>query len=131
MKTLVSVNINFHRVTILSFFVLFRVLLIISLVFQFLTADVLSDSEVHQIDIKHLQTQHDHNSDTHTAESNMNDGHDINDCHHCGHCSGSHISWVLANSINNYTKPQANNATPYHIDETKEFLDAILRPPIA
>ena len=89
-------------------------------------------SQSHQIDIEHLQTQHDHNNDSTAFNNNSDDDeHDVNDCHHCGHCSGSHFSWILISHINSITKPFNINNTPYKFDQSKEFLDAILRPPIS
>ncbi|WP_152614474.1 DUF2946 domain-containing protein [Pseudoalteromonas luteoviolacea] len=57
---------------------------------------VTSLSDVHLVDIKHLQSTHSHQFDlqvTNTIELDEH-GHAIQDCHHCGHCSGGHTSWL-------------------------------------
>ncbi|WP_145925034.1 hypothetical protein [Pseudoalteromonas luteoviolacea] len=57
---------------------------------------VASLSDVHLVDVKHLQSTHSHQHDlqvTNTVELDEH-GHAIQDCHHCGHCSGSHTSWL-------------------------------------
>jgi len=101
-------------------------------VLQSITAVASATSQSHQIDIEHLQTQHDHSDDlSNNAEEIGEDDHDIKDCHHCGHCSGSHLSWILISNSNSATKLYNNNLIPYQFDQTKEFLDAILRPPIS
>lgn len=109
-------------------------LLVVSIVLQSLTAAASATSENHQVDIEHLQTQHDHKDDSHLIDENTVDNHhDINDCHHCGHCSGSHLSWISINNFNNNsnTKLCCINKTPYQFEHTQTFLDAILRPPIS
>jgi hypothetical protein len=109
-----------------------KLLLIVSIVLQSITAVASATSQSHQIDIEHLQTQHDHSDDlSNNAEEIGEDDHDIKDCHHCGHCSGSHLSWILISNSNSATKLYNNNLIPYQFDQTKEFLDAILRPPIS
>lgn len=106
-------------------------LLIVSIVLQSLTA-ASATSENHQVDIEHLQTQHDHNDDSHLIDENTDENHhDIKDCHHCGHCNGSHLSWVLVNNLNSNTKLFSITKTPYQFEHTQTFLDAILRPPIS
>jgi hypothetical protein len=97
-------------------------LLVISIVLQSLTAVASSTSENHQIDIEHLQTQHDNVGD---------EQHNEKDCHHCGHCSGSHLSWILVSNSNTTGKLNIINKTPYQIDQTNTYLEAILRPPIS
>jgi len=110
-----------------------KLLLIVSIVLQSITAVASATSQSHQIDIEHIQTQHDHQSDFKIFDDNSDEkaGHDIKDCHHCGHCSGSHLSWILINNINNSTKLFTYTNIPYQFNQTKEFLDAILRPPIS
>lgn len=105
-------------------------LLVLSFVLQTINAVSSATSQNHQLDIEHLQTQHDHKSDLKSLDLDE-EGHDIKDCHHCGHCNGSHFSWVLISNVNNSTKLFTNNNIPYQFDQTKEFLDAILRPPIS
>ncbi len=122
----------FYRYLFLKFTVALKILLVVSIVLQSLTAVVSATSENHQIEIEHLQTQHDHNDDfSLLTESAGDEHHDIKDCHHCGHCSGSHLSWILINNLNNSTKLFNINNTPYQFDQTKAFLEAILRPPIS
>jgi hypothetical protein len=111
--------------------VAFKLLLVLSIVLQSLTA-VSATSQKHQIDFEHLQTQHDHQDDLKRSDVNLDEeGHDVHDCHHCGHCSGSHLSWILTTYIHITPKLFSFNKTPHQFDQTKEFLDAILRPPIS
>ena len=56
---------------------------------------VSATSVPHQLDIEHLQTEHNHAHDSRSDFSSKTDDHDINDCHHCGHCSGNHTAWIL------------------------------------
>jgi len=119
-------------VVTLNLAVALKLLLIVSIVLQSLTTGASATSQNHQLDIEHLQTQHDHKSDLKSLNGDLDEeGHDIKDCHHCGHCSGSHLSWILISNINSSTKLFTNNNIPYQFDQTKEFLDAILRPPIS
>ncbi len=112
--------------------VVLKMLLVISIVLQSLTAVASSTSENHQIDIEHLQTQHDHADDRNVSNDNVGDEqHNEKDCHHCGHCSGSHLSWILVSNSNVDGKLNIINKTPYQIDQTSTFLEAILRPPIS
>lgn len=107
-------------------------LLVISIVLQSLTAFASVTSENHQVDVEHIQVKHDHNSD-HSESGKLFDaeGHDVNDCHHCGHCSGSHFSWVLIKDISNFHHIPTVGSTPYYFIQTKDFSEAILRPPIS
>lgn len=112
--------------------VVLKMLLVVSIVLQSLTAVASSTSENHQIDIEHLQTQHDHADDRNVSNDNVADEqHNEKDCHHCGHCSGSHLSWILVSSTNATGKLNIINKTPYQIDQTNTYLEAILRPPIS
>ena len=112
--------------------VVLKMLLVVSIVLQSLTAVVSATSENHQIDIEHLQTQHDHDDDRNVLNDNTDDEqHDVKDCHHCGHCSGSHLSWILVSNSNVDGKLNIINKTPYQFDQTKAFLEAIHRPPIS
>lgn len=116
----------------LNFGVVLKLLLIVSIALQSISSIASATSQSHQIDFEHLQTQHDHSDDlSNNAEEIGEDDHDIKDCHHCGHCSGSHLSWILINNINNSTKLFTYTNIPYQFDQTKEFLNAILRPPIS
>jgi len=109
-----------------------RMLLVISIVLQSITGVVSATPGNHQIDIEHLQTQHNHQNDINLDDISKDDqGHDVKDCHHCGHCSGSHLSWISVHSLSSTLHFLNTNKTPYQFDQTKEFLDAILRPPIA
>lgn len=117
---------------ILKFNVALKILLVVSIVLQSLTAVVSATPENHQIDIEHLQTQHDHADDRNVLNDNTDDEqHDVKDCHHCGHCCGSHLSWILVSNSNVDGKLNIINKTPYQIDQTSTFLEAILRPPIS
>ena len=112
--------------------VVLKMLLVVTIVLQSLTAVASSTSENHQIDIGHLQTQHDHADDRNALNDNADDEqHNESDCHHCGHCSGSHLSWILVNNTNGIDKLNVINKTPYQIDQSNTFLEAILRPPIS
>ena len=107
-------------------------LLVVSIVLQSLTAVASATSENHQFDLEHLQTQHDHESDSKAFDDNTDDsGHDIKDCHHCGHCSGSHLSWISVKNLNSASNLFSLNKIPYQFDQSKAFLEAILRPPIS
>lgn len=118
--------------SILNFTVALRIILVLSIVLQSISSIASATSENHQIDVEHLQTQHDHKDDRDILNENADDEpHDIKDCHHCGHCSGSHLSWILISNSNSATKLYNNNLIPYQFGQTKEFLDAILRPPIS
>ncbi|NOU50080.1 hypothetical protein HG263_05945 [Pseudoalteromonas sp. JBTF-M23] len=56
-----------------------------------------ASTQIHQIDIEHLQTEHTHNlSATALNEQYDQSGHNVKDCHHCGHCSGSHLCWFVS-----------------------------------
>ncbi|BBN83463.1 hypothetical protein PA25_34480 [Pseudoalteromonas sp. A25] len=58
-----------------------------------------ASTQVHQIDIEHLQSEHVHSSKLSSLNDQYDqDGHNIKDCHHCGHCSGSHLSWFVSKS---------------------------------
>lgn len=86
---------------ILKFNVALKILLVVSIVLQSLTAVVSATPENHQIDIEHLQIQHDHADDRNVSNDNVGDEqHNEKDCHHCGHCSGSHLSWILVSNSN-------------------------------
>lgn len=112
--------------------VVLKMLLVVSIVLQSLTAAASSTSENHQIDIEHLQTQHDHADDRNVLNDNEDDDqHDVKDCHHCGHCSGGHLSWILVSNSSVDGKLYIINKTPYQIDQTSTFLEVILRPPIS
>lgn len=107
-------------------------LLVVSIVLQSLTAVASSTSENHQIDIEHLQTQHDHDDDRNVLNDNTDDEqHDVKDCHHCGHCSSSHLSLILVSNSNALSKLKIYIKTPYQFDQTSTFLEAIHRPPIS
>ncbi|WP_111978741.1 hypothetical protein [Algibacillus agarilyticus] len=111
--------------------VVLKMLLVISIVLQSLTAVASATSESHQIDIEHLQTQHDHANDRSNSNDSASEQHNEKDCHHCGHCSGSHLSTILVNDSNSFDKLIVVNKTPYQVEQTNSFLEAILRPPIA
>ena len=106
-------------------------LLVVSIVLQSLTAVASATYDSYQIDIEHLQTQHDHNNDLAGLNDQADGEHDIKDCHHCGHCSGSHLSWILTTHLSASAKIQSTNNLPYQFIHTKAFLDPILRPPIS
>ena len=54
--------------------------------------------EIHQLDVEHIQTNHDHETDR-TPQIGSDNEHDIEDCHHCGHCGGNHTSWILGKAF--------------------------------
>ncbi|CAH9050548.1 hypothetical protein PSECIP111951_00214 [Pseudoalteromonas holothuriae] len=56
---------------------------------------VAAATQVHQIDLEHLKTEHTHSLLTMAQFEQVQDDHNIKDCHHCGHCSGSHLSWYI------------------------------------
>ena len=116
----------------LNFTVVFKLLLVISIVLQSLSSVASTTSSNHQVDIEHLQTQHQHTSDLESTKGNVDEaGHNIDDCHHCGHCSTSHLSWIFFT----YTASKPNiyslERIPYQSTQTKEYLDTIQRPPIS
>lgn len=61
-----------------------------------------SAQDAHQLDIEHIQIEHNHLSDdsanplNHETNAGNSTGadHNVSDCHHCGHCHGSHTNWV-------------------------------------
>lgn len=113
----------------MNFTVVFKLLLVISIVLQSLPTVASTD---HQIDIEHLQTQHQHANDVKTANGDVDEaGHNIDDCHHCGHCSTSHLSWIFSTYITSTPNTYSVEKIPYQSTQTKEYLDSIQRPPIA
>ncbi|MBU2872145.1 hypothetical protein KO502_15815 [Colwellia sp. E2M01] len=112
--------------------VVFKGLLILAIVLQSLTVVASATNENHQLDIEHVQTQHDHHLDqTKSGKLIDAEGHDVDDCHHCGHCSGTHLTWILVKNIYTHQAPPALNTIPYDVIQSKEFSEAILRPPIS
>lgn len=111
----------------LVFNVVFRMLLVISIVLQSITA---VSSENHQIDANHLQTQHDHASDFDTSNQNASDDHEVNDCHHCGHCNGGHLTWITVKNTSKVAHQADFVSTPYPVGITERYLADIHRPPI-
>ncbi|GGI91410.1 hypothetical protein GCM10009332_30910 [Shewanella gelidii] len=106
-----------------------KILLIISIALQSFVA-VSASMETHQLDVEHLQTIHDHETE-HTPQLDNANEHDIEDCHHCGHCSGNHTSWILVKS---YSPSQSLN----HSHNFNELIllslgisTRLYRPPIA
>jgi hypothetical protein len=83
-----------HENRLLNTNVALKILIIISIVLQSIVA-VTATLETHQLDVEHLQTIHDHQTD----HSDNDKEHDVDDCHHCGHCSGNHISWILVEAF--------------------------------
>lgn len=117
----------------MNFSVVLKMLLVVSIALQSLTSIASATSENHQVDFKHLQTQHDHKDDLNSFNDKDADEHDIKDCHHCGHCSGSHLSWFLTTHLSASTSDKilSTNNPPYQFIHTKAFLAPILRPPIS
>ncbi|QBY05914.1 hypothetical protein E2K93_16770 [Thalassotalea sp. HSM 43] len=116
----------------MNFTVALKILLVVSIVLQSFTTVVSATSQSHQVDVEHLQTQHDHQDDLNTFNDNTRDEHhDVNDCHHCGHCSGTHMSWILVNNLISDIKLYNFNQPPYQFSQTDEILSIILRPPIS
>ena len=112
--------------------VVFKLLLVISIVLQSLSSVASTVSTDHQIDIEHLQTQHQHVNDVKTANGDVDEaGHNIDDCHHCGHCSTSHLSWIFSTHITSTSNSYSVEKIPYQSTQTIEYLDSIQRPPIA
>jgi hypothetical protein len=117
-------------VFILNLSVAVRVLLIISIVLQSLSSIASATYDSHQVDVEHLQTQHDHKNDPNIIKENAGDSqHEIKDSHHCGHCSGSHLSWILVSNLNSTAKLHFINRFSPQVDQTKDYQDSILRPP--
>lgn len=115
---------------ILNFSFALRIILVLSIVLQSFSAIASVTSEDHQVDIEHLQIQHDHADDRNILkESADKEPHDIKDCHHCGHCSGSHLSWILVSNLNSTAKLHFINRFSAQVDQTKDYQDSILRPP--
>ena len=108
--------------------IIFRILLVLSVVFQSVTA---VSSENHQIDAKHLQTLHDHANDFDTSKQSANDDiHEVKDCHHCGHCNGGHFTWILVKDISSTVYKPYFESIPYPEGITEKYAAAIHRPPI-
>ena len=109
-----------------------KVLLIVSIVLQSLTAVASATNENHQIDVEHIQVKHDHNSDQIESGKLLDaEGHDVKDCHHCGHCSGSHLSWILVKGISNLHELPTVNEFPYDFIQPIQLSETISRPPIS
>lgn len=107
------------------------IIIVISIVLQSFFA-VAAPSENHQIDIEHIQSEHNHLDDKQLSKiSDSNDDHDISDCHHCNHCSGSHLSWLLVKNISNQSASSVPNLTPYQNVLPQEIFETSFRPPIA
>ena len=116
----------------LNFTVVFKLLLVISIVLQSLSSAASTTSSNHQVDIEHLQTQHEHKSDVKAFDGNVDEaGHNIDDCHHCGHCSTSHLSWIFFTHTASKPNTYSLERIPYQSTQTKEYLDTIRRPPIS
>ncbi|WP_284242733.1 DUF2946 domain-containing protein [Thalassotalea insulae] len=85
----------------------------------------------HQIDAQHMQTEHSHQLDKLMAQASSDRIHDVQDCHHCGHCHGAHIQWVLSKSDVVSANGLASNSFLYRSVSNKEFIEELIRPPIA
>ncbi len=86
--------------------------------------------ETHQLDVEHLQTIHDHQTD-HAPQLENDKEHDMDDCHHCGHCNGNHSSWILVKAF-------AANLSLHHSNNFNKLTllplgisNRLYRPPIA
>ncbi|MGZ9896916.1 hypothetical protein [Shewanella gaetbuli] len=116
----------------MNYSVAVKMLLVVVIVLQSLTAFASATPQNHAIDIEHLQTQHDHQSDTTIADISANSqDHDINDCHHCGHCNGHHLTWILVDTVDDTAQLFTRSISAYQQHHTQQFLNTILRPPIA
>lgn len=107
-------------------------LLVLSIASQSFAA-VVNLEPPHQVDVSHLQTTHDHASDTeHSSSATQADEHNSNDCHHCGHCQGTHLQWFSEKSTgaNSPVLIAAANFV-YHSGLDKRSPDELIRPPIA
>lgn len=116
-------------VSILNSTAVIKWLIILSILFQSVNAFASVTTSTHQVDIEHLQAQHEHQSDFMILDDNTESNHDIKDCHHCGHCSGSHLSYILDGNAFSASKLFIDNNIPYQQAQITEFIDAILRPP--
>lgn len=107
-------------------------LIVLSIALQSLVA-VANSNDNHQVDSQHLQTEHSHDADKFTLlDESSNDDHNIKDCHHCGHCQGSHTPWLVTFSPGNSTiKFVVLNQYFYHAHLDKNFIEELIRPPIA
>lgn len=88
--------------------------------------------ENHQVDIEHIQTEHNHVDDQQLLQkSDSNEGHDISDCHHCNHCNGSHLSWMNVKHTSNNSESSSLNAFRYVTVIPKDIFEISFKPPIA
>lgn len=107
-------------------------LIVLSIALQSFVA-VANSTDNHQVDSQHLQTEHFHDGDNNELfDESSNDGHDIKDCHHCGHCQGSHTSWFVSKK-HSESMPEflVINQYFYHMHLAKNFIEELIRPPIA
>lgn len=107
------------------------IIIVISIVLQSLFA-VAAPTESHQVDIEHIQSEHDHADDLRLNQtSDSINEHDTADCHHCDHCSGSHFSWMLVKTLSNYSASPVPNLIPYQNVLPQEIFETSFKPPIA
>jgi hypothetical protein len=109
-----------------------KVLLVVSIVLQSLTAVASATNENHQIDVEHIQVKHDHNSD-HSESGKLVDaeGHDVNDCHHCGHCSASHSVWMIVKNAVKIFSINSFESSLYLVKHPSKYIETTFRPPIS
>jgi hypothetical protein len=107
-------------------------LVVLSIALQSFTA-VANVEQIHQVDIKHLQTQHSHDSDIDEFLNDASDNqHNSKDCHHCGHCQGSHSPWVMAKPLDNFPSDILVSQLYFYLTHpNNRFIEDPIRPPIA
>jgi ABC-type nickel/cobalt efflux system permease component RcnA len=107
-------------------------LIVLSIALQSFVA-VAESGNNHQVNAKHLQTEHSHKLDKNTVTDISNEnGHNIEDCHHCGHCQGSHAQWLTSKKSPQLTsKLLVINQYFYLTQLNKSFIEELIRPPIA
>ena len=105
------------------------IILVISIVIQSFTA-IAAPSNDHQLDIQHIQSEHNHSDDLQLNNSSViQQEHNISDCHHCGHCTGTHLSWILVKSVITPISAVNIQFIPYQNSAYSEVFEASFRPP--
>ncbi|MBD1583776.1 DUF2946 domain-containing protein [Pseudoalteromonas sp. S16_S37] len=91
-----------------------------------------ASTQIHQIDIEHLQIEHVHDQQVSTlTEQYDQSGHNVKDCHHCGHCSGSHLSWFVSKPITALYIKQSRNIMDNECTQALHRHEPQYKPPRA
>jgi len=100
-----------------------------SIVLQSFSA-IAAPNNAHQLDIQHIQTEHDHRDDLQLNNmADIDEEHNISDCHHCGHCTGTHLSWILVKTAIVLDSLNYVQFTPYQKTFYNDVFEDSFRPP--